>query len=256
VDSPINVTYQQGFVALSYVFAVIGSFVALTSARGIVRPSGRVSYSIVAVTGVALGGVGVWSMHFVGMLAAKLQIGVGYSMLETLVSLAAAIVASSLALLYVAKHPNQFARILIAGTLLGLGVALMHYLGMFGMRFGGFIRWSVPMVAASLAIAVAAASIALWLAFHTIGIGARVAAALVMGMAVCAMHYTGMSAADFICTTEDRLAVPSGSGVIPSFAMPMWVVMITIGAIFLITLDWLLRTEHAKTEAIVAAIRR
>ena len=225
---------------LSYVISVVGAFVALTSARRIVRPDGRVSIVRSIVTGVALGGIGVWSMHFIGMLALKLQMGTAYSMIETLVSLVAAVAASALALAYVAKAPKNLARICIAGALLGLGVAVMHYLGMFGMRFGGFIRWSIPLVVVSVLIAIAAATAALWLAFHTRSIAARVLAAALMGVAVCTMHYTGMSAADFICTTATPQAIPSGLGLITSFALPVWVLMLSAAAAVLIGLDHLL----------------
>jgi len=234
METLLTPAYQIPFVALSYVIALIGSFVALTSARGIVEPNGKVNLGRALSTGVALGGVGVWSMHFIGMLALRLNVGMAYSMVETLASLGAAIVASSIALAYVAKAPEDFKRILVAGTLLGLGVAAMHYLGMSGMRFGGFIRWSFVPVGISIAIAIVAATAALWLAFNTRSLVSRIGAAAVMGAAVCAMHYTGMTAADFICTTTNVHAIPDGFGVISAFTMPVWVIMLSIATVFLI----------------------
>jgi len=256
METLLETSYRSGFVVLSYVFAVVGSFIALTSARDIVRRSGRIDWLATTITGVALGGIGVWSMHFLGMLAVQIDIGVGYRLLETLTSLVAAVCASSAALVYVAKAPSDPKRIVVAGCLLGLGVAVMHYLGMYGMRFGGFIRWSPEIVALSVLIAMVAATAALWLAFNVGGIGPRAAASAVMGIAVCAMHYTGMSAAGFICTTANRLAVPSGSGVIASFNMPTMVVLITIGTAMIIVLDLVMRREEAKTRAMLAQIRK
>lgn len=249
LETLLSPNYQHSLVFLSYVISVIGAFVALTSARKIVRADGRINIVSTLVTGIALGGVGVWSMHFVGMLALRLDMGTAYSMAETLVSLVAAVGASSLALAYVAKAPQDLGRILIAGALLGLGVAVMHYLGMAGMRFGGFIRWSSPVVIVSVFIAVFAATAALWLAFNTRTLANRVVAAAIMGVAVCAMHYTGMAAADFICTTETPQAIPTGTGIISALAMPRWVIAMSIGAAFLICLDHLasLAASHERT---------
>ena len=139
-------SYDLSLVALSYAIAVLGSFAALTAARRIQTAQGNTRWLNVLAAGAALGGIGVWSMHFTGMLALKLGMGSGYSMLETLVSLVAAVGAASAALAYVAKRPDSLPRVLGAGTLLGLGVAFMHYLGMAGMRFPGFIVWSWDVV--------------------------------------------------------------------------------------------------------------
>ncbi|OUM02948.1 MHYT domain-containing protein [Variovorax sp. JS1663] len=240
METLIVPVYQFGFVGLSYLLSVIGAFVALTAARRIRRADGSTSLSNSLVTGVALGGIGVWSMHFIGMVAVKLQMGIGYSLFETLVSLVAAIVASSVALAYVAQAPKDPRRIVTAGSLLGLGVAVMHYLGMYGMRFGGFIRWDLGIVAVSVLMAMAAASAALWLAFNTRTIGVRLAAALVMGVAVCSMHYTGMGAADFICTTANPRAIPNGFGIISALDLPVLVTLVAVGAAFIIALEQIL----------------
>ena len=162
-------SYDLGLVALSYAIAVLGSFVALTAARRIRGEQGGTRWLNVLAAGSALGGIGVWSMHFTGMLALRLGMGSGYAMAETLVSLVAAVAATSAALAFVAQRPDSNVRVLGAGALLGLGVASMHYLGMAGMRFPGFIVWSWDVVGLSVLIAVAAASAALWLAFRTLG---------------------------------------------------------------------------------------
>ena len=162
-------SYDLGLVALSYAIAVLGSFVALTAARRIRGEQGGTRWLNVLAAGSALGGIGVWSMHFTGMLALRLGMGSGYAMAETLVSLVAAVASTSAALAFVAQRPDSNVRVLGAGALLGLGVAFMHYLGMAGMRFPGFIVWSWDVVGLSVLIAVAAASAALWLAFRTRG---------------------------------------------------------------------------------------
>src|SRR5205085_326243 len=110
--------------------------------------------------------------------------------------LVAAVAGSALALGFVARDPHNLGRIGAAGVVLGMGVVVMHYLGMFGMKIPGFIQWDYGVVAISALIAVLAATAALWLAFHMHSRTTRVLAALVMGVAVCAMHYTGMHAAE------------------------------------------------------------
>lgn len=219
-QTAVVTTYQWGYVALSYAFAVLGSVVALAAATRIRRQDGSISLLNTLAAGLALGGIGVWSMHFIGMVALQLDVGSSYAVGETVASLVAAVVASSLALGFVARDPRQPARLLAAGFLLGMGVVAMHYLGMHGMRIAGFIRWDMGLVALSAVIAVAAATAALWLAFHTRGYAMRAAAALVMGVAVCAMHYTGMSAAEFICTSADRGAAPKGPGLVSLSYLP------------------------------------
>lgn len=233
----VTTSYNLSFVLLSYFISVIGSLVALTAARKIVRPGGQISTVNLGAASIALGGIGVWSMHFIGMLALDLDVGVGYSIAETLVSLAAAIGATALALGFVARKPDSLGRIAGAGALLGCGVAGMHYLGMFGMRFGGYIQWAYDVVSVSIIIAIVAATAALWLAFNTRTMVLRIAASLVMGAAVCAMHYTGMSAAEFICTTANRTALPRGFGIVSLFDLPALVTVISLGMAIVLTVD-------------------
>ncbi|HEX7891216.1 MAG TPA: MHYT domain-containing protein [Ramlibacter sp.] len=245
MEQVVSSSYQSGFVALSYAISAIGSYVALNSANGIRRPDGRIRLGSTVAAGIALGGIGVWSMHFIGMLALKLDAGSSYAMVETVVSLVAAIVGSALALGFVARAPHRLGRIAGAGLLLGIGVVVMHYLGMFGMKIGGFIRWDYEVVAHSAMIAVAAATAALWLAFNTASIGMRAVASLVMGVAVCAMHYTGMRAAEFVCTVSDRAATPQGFGYVSAAALPYLVVF---GAMTMAALITVYQLYQSSTE--------
>lgn len=201
-------TFDTGWVAISFIVSVIGAHTALwvaPSAAG--RQHGQVNWFNAALSGLALGGVGIWSMHFLGMLAYDVPLAVGYRLFELVVSLVAAVAVSTLAIGYLSAQAFSWQRLLIAGPLAGLGVAVMHYLGMYGMRFGGYFAWDMAIVALSVLIAVVAATAALWLAFHTRGAALRAAAALLMGAAVCTMHYTGMAAASVICTTANRRAL-------------------------------------------------
>ncbi len=230
-------SYQPLYVALSFLFAVAGSFVALTAATRIKQADGTFSTANTVTAGLALGGIGVWAMHFVGMLALKLDVASSYAMVETGLSLLAAILAASLALGYVARAPKRLGRMMLAGALLGLSVVVMHYLGMYGMKIGGYIQWDYAVVAASIAIAIVAATAALWLAFHTTALLQRLGAALVMAVAVCAMHYTGMAAAEFVCTTANRTAVPQGFGYVSSFSIASLVIIAALSMMFLIAMS-------------------
>src|SRR5512145_1887771 len=91
----VTTAFDPLLVALSFAFAVIGSFVALTAAGRVNQRGGRQSLSNIVTVGVALGGIGVWSMHFIGMLALDMDVGSSYSMLETFTSLAVAVAATA-----------------------------------------------------------------------------------------------------------------------------------------------------------------
>jgi NO-binding membrane sensor protein with MHYT domain len=246
MNASVTATYQPMYVALSFLIAVVGSFVALNAATRIRQADGKLSLTNTVAAGVALGGVGVWAMHFIGMLALKLDLASSYSLVETGASLLAAIVAASIALAFVAKAPDHLARLLGAGLVLGMSVVVMHYLGMYGLKFGGFIQWNYAVVGLSALIAVVAATAALWLAFNTVSMARRVLAALVMGVAVCAMHYTGMAAAEFVCTTANRTAIPTGFGYMSSLNLSSMVAIAAFTMAFLISIDQLFQ-RGAKT---------
>lgn len=256
MNSSVNTQYDLSMVALSLLFAIIGSFVALTAASRVAQRNGRQSKTQVVTVGLALGGIGIWSMHFVGMLALNMDVGSSYSMLETFVSLAVVVVASSASVSFAARSPENLGRLVSAGFMLGMSVVVMHYLGMFGLKFEGFIRWDYWAVLLSMAIAVLAATAALWLTFHTPTVGRRVAAALVMGAAVSAMHYTGMSAAEFVCTTENRTAIPQGTGYVSAFRLPLLVIAVTTMLLVLLALDQAFHSLRQRLTGGVRAVTR
>ncbi|MBX3610194.1 MAG: histidine kinase [Hydrogenophaga sp.] len=233
----VNTAWDPSLIALSFAFAVFGSFVALSAATRIRTARGALDWSNVLAVGVALGGVGVWSMHFIGMLALRMDVGSSYSMLETFVSLLVAVGATAGSVALAARQPQRLGRLVLAGFLLGMSVVVMHYLGMFGLKIYGFISWDVALVGASMLIAVVAATAALWLAFNSRTLAHRLMASVVMGIAVCAMHYTGMAAAEFVCTTAERTAIPQGTGFIAAFNLPTLVIATTVMLTVLLSLD-------------------
>ena len=246
MNQSMPTSYSLTLVLLSFAIAAVGAFVALTASAGIVRAGQRISIFNAVASGVALGGIGVWAMHFIGMLALRVNMGVSYAIGETLASLLAAAAASSAALLWVARKPGSLPRIGGAGTLLGLGVSAMHDLGMHGMRFAGYFDWSWGVVALSVAIAVAAATAALWLAFSVRSLPARFAASLAMAAAVCAMHYTGMQAADFVCTSPMPQAYPQGPWLITALQLPTLVSIVAFAMAGMILLDQMFQRMVAR----------
>lgn len=235
--------FDTNWVAISFIVSVIGAYTALWVAPSVAGGGGKVNWFNAGLSGLALGGVGIWSMHFLGMLAYEVPLAVGYRLAELVVSLVAAVFVSSLAIGYMAARPFTFRRLAVAGPLAGLGVAVMHYLGMYGMRFGGYFDWDWSIVALSVVIAVVAASAALWLAFHAKRRAHRMAAATVMGVAVCTMHYTGMAAASVVCTTANRRAF------LPDLLRPSdlgaAIVVVAVGVAAMIAMDVFLQRLHA-----------
>jgi signal transduction histidine kinase/ActR/RegA family two-component response regulator len=192
--------YELPLVAVSVLVAILASATALAMA-------GRVAESRTAARrwlagGALVMGIGIWSMHFIGMLAFRLPIAVGYDFSMTLGSLLIAVASSLLALRQARRPELPPLRLTVSALLMGSGIALMHYTGMAAMRMEPGIVYDPRLVAASVAVAVAASGAALWLSFQLRGSLprvwlARAAAAVVMGAAIAGMHYIGMAAASF-----------------------------------------------------------
>lgn len=187
-------TYDLLLVGLSYVISVLGSFTALRLARQLRKAAADDRRIWLALSALAMGGVAIWSMHFIGMVAFDAGMPVSYDVAITILSLVIAILVTGLGLWLVGTDEMDTRRLLGGGTLMGLGVAGMHYTGMAAMRMNMSMSYDPLLFALSIVIAVAASSVALWLAFRLELTWHVVGAALVMGVAVCGMHYTGMAA--------------------------------------------------------------
>ena len=175
--------------------SMLASFVSLDVAARIWQARGWHQDIWTAAAATAMGG-GIWSMHFIAMLAFSLPIDIGYDAPVTLASLATAIVVTGAAFVIVAGG-QTWPRLLVAGMVMGLGVAAMHYIGMAAMRLPAILTYVPTLVAMSIGIACIAATAALWIAMRVGGILWRLGAAMVMAVAVSGMHYTGMAAACF-----------------------------------------------------------
>ncbi|MEV6139217.1 MHYT domain-containing protein [Nocardia sp. NPDC051990] len=176
----------------AYLMSFIGSILALrcvTQARTSESPSGWL-----ATAAVSLGGAGIWVMHFTAMLGFAIRgATIRYDIPMTLLSAVIAIVVVWVGLSIVVRGRNEFVALPIGGAITGLGVAAMHYLGMYAMKTTAHVEYDLETVAMSIVIAVVAATAALWFMLHVRGLFATIGAALIMGVAVCGMHYIGMT---------------------------------------------------------------
>ncbi|CAJ0810525.1 putative signaling protein [Ralstonia wenshanensis] len=194
-------SYNPLLVLLSLFVAILASYTALDMAGRVVTAQGRAA-SWWLIGGASAMGLGIWSMHFVGMLALSLPIPVGYDVGITLTSLAIGIGASMFALWLVSRRELPWPRLAGGALLMGAGVAGMHYTGMAALRMNPGIQYNPARFALSIVIAVLASGVALWIAFRLRRQARRVRAlragsAVVMGVAIVGMHYMGMSAAAF-----------------------------------------------------------
>ncbi|TFB20478.1 EAL domain-containing protein [Lelliottia nimipressuralis] len=223
----LNISWDPVLIAISYLVAFIASFVALDSAGKIPLSSRKAALFWRIAGGVTLG-IGIWSMHFIGMLSMQMPMMMSYDLWLTLTSLGVAVVASTTAInIAVTGKKLSPLRLLFATALLSAGVVSMHYTGMAALMLDGSIIWDRRIVALSVVIAIIASGTALWLAFrlrdkHKGVFIDRLLASFIMGAAICAMHYTGMSAAQF---QEASHTLPGGIG---ELGLSIWVSVTTL----------------------------
>jgi NO-binding membrane sensor protein with MHYT domain len=161
---------------------------------------------------IAIGGTGIWLMHFSAMMGFGVSGSVvRYGIALTIGSAIVAVAVVGCGLFIVGYGEPTRNKVILGGIFTGFGIAGMHYMGMAAMRVHGEISYSIPLVIASILIAVVAASVALWFTVSLRNTGAITAAALIMGIAVCGMHYTGMAAATFM-PTETAVVTDGLSG--------------------------------------------
>jgi diguanylate cyclase len=194
--------YNHWLVALSIVVAMLVSYTALRLAARVAANEGHGARIWLGIGATAMG-IGIWSMHFIGMLAFSLPIPLAYDIPTTLASLAVAIVTSGFALAITSGQRLTIARLGASAIAMGAGISTMHYMGMGAIAIVPAISYDPLLVAISVLIAVSASFVALWLFFrlregHSLPQQlTRMAAAVVMGVAISGMHYTAMAASRF-----------------------------------------------------------
>ncbi|NEQ63986.1 MAG: hypothetical protein F6J86_34525 [Symploca sp. SIO1B1] len=215
IQAVITSTYDLHLVMLSFLIAVIASYIALELAGRVKSTSGKTRFSWLLGGAVAMG-TGIWSMHFIGMLAFNLPQPVTYNLLTTLLSLLDVIITSGMALLLVSSYTLSWLRLLNSSVFMGLAIASMHYIGMAGMQISqGIIQYNPWVVGLSVEIGIFASFAALWLAFRLRDEATetlnwyKLGSAVIMGIAISGMHYTGMAAASFLEVEELTTIVPN-----------------------------------------------
>lgn len=183
------------FLLLAYAVAVLAGWTALDLFQRLKGREGRDRAPWLAAAALAMGG-GVWSMHFIAMLGFDPGAPVRYDPGLTLLSFLFAVAGTAAAFFAASRERLGRGRIPVAGVVMGLAIAAMHYVGMGAMRTAATVGWRIELVVASVAIAIAASVAALWASRQETSIPWRAAAAAILGVAVVGMHYTGMAALD------------------------------------------------------------
>jgi NO-binding membrane sensor protein with MHYT domain len=189
-------THDPYLVALSILVACFASYTALDLAAHVGAARGLARRVWLVAAAITMGG-GIWSMHFVAMLAFNMSIPMSYDMGLTVLSLVVAIVVTGGGFYVISRQHALPLHLILSGIFMGLGIVGMHYIGMAAMRGHAELSYERPFVVLSVLIAIGASMAALWLAFRTTDLGQKLAAAVVMGLAISGMHYTGMRAAIF-----------------------------------------------------------
>lgn len=193
--------YNPVLVTLSYLVSVLGAYTALQLAIAIPKAgSARDKRKAILEAGAAMGGGAIWAMHFIAMLAFEMDMPVSYDVFITLLSAVIGMASCSVGLAIAGSGVFSLEKLLPAGIFMGCGVAGMHYAGMAAMLMPAEVHYNLNILMVSVIIAVIASCVALWMAFHMRGQVQIIGSAVIMGLAVCGMHYTGMLAARYEAT--------------------------------------------------------
>lgn len=238
-------SYDSFIVIVSVLVAMLASFTALDMAGRVVHSTGKVALVWLFGGGFSMG-IGIWAMHFIGMLSMNMEMVMSYNAGLTAFSAAIAVCASIFALWLVCSGDLPLPRLAGGALILGSGVVAMHYTGMAALMFSPGIVWKWGWVALSVAIALAASGTALWLAFNlregqTSRVTLlRIGASVVMGCAIAGMHYTGMMAAEFPVHSH-----PVGQGVNSNWLA----ILVTVVTISILGITLLVSMLDARMQA-------
>jgi diguanylate cyclase len=229
----MQLAYEPWLVLLSIVMAIQGAYVGFTLAVQVGDAVGMRRRVLLAGAAFSLA-VAIWTMHFVGMLAARIPFPVDYLVFPTLLSLLVCVLVVGIAVFAISGGPLSIARLILSACLMGTGIFSMHYIGMTALHASVHMEHAPPYVAASWVIAVAASGLALWLATGRIGRPPIILSAVAFGIAVSGMHYTAMAG-----MTPFPMAMPlSGAPALSTdlLAIVVAVVAFCVSGIFLLVL--------------------
>ncbi|GAA6132341.1 PAS domain S-box protein [Halopseudomonas sabulinigri] len=216
--------HHHSLMVMSIIIAIAAAWLALQVAGLARKASTRSTRNGALLSGAAALGGGIWAMHFIGMLAHDIGMPVAYDPAITMLSILPALAASLVALTLLARRNLGRVELLLGGVLVGAGIGCMHYSGMLAMRMDAELRFDAAWFAASIVIAISLSMLSLWIRFGLPQESPRalLLAAVVMGLGISAMHYSGMAAARFI-------------GVAPGDYQPQYSQHLTLGLIIALT---------------------
>ncbi|MGD0702220.1 MAG: MHYT domain-containing protein [Trebonia sp.] len=199
--------------AVGYAMSCIGSFLGLRCVTLGLARDGIARARWLSLAAVSIGATGIWAMHFIAMLGFTIPgQQIFYNVPMTIASMLVAVAVVGVGLFIVGFGDGGWPRLLAGGVIIGGGVAAMHYLGMAAMSMQDSMSYNVPLLMLSVLIAVVAGTAALWAGTRVNSMGATIGAALIMGVAVSGMHYTGMAALHIGRGPMSSMAVAAVSG--------------------------------------------
>ena len=255
-----NFSYGLLTPALAYLMSCLGAFLGLRCTARAMACTGRERLGWLLLGAVSIGTTGIWVMHFIAMLGYTVpgQV-IHYNVLVTIGSMLIAVIVVGIGLLIVGFARRKWTSLLLAGTFTGVGVAAMHYTGMAAMRLPARMTYSPALFGLSVVIAVVAATAALWAALNLSGARANLGAALIMGVAVSGMHYTGMAAMHlFPPGAGVGMEMAGGGATAETFLLPLLIGISIVAFIMTATLalsptDEEIRADAALLQRIEAA---
>lgn len=233
----MTVPHEQWLVVLSVGIAIQGSFVGLSLAGGLDQAEGFRRRALLAGASLTLA-TGVWSMHFVGMLAADFPSAIDYLVLPTLLSFLICVIVVGIGVYLAHADGSPLFRIGGGAIAMGLGVSLMHYVGMSAVHLAGPTRQEPPFVILSVAVSIAASAIALWTLERRATRWRVIGAAIVLGLAISGMHYTAMAGMmlDPSCYDVSRFVAAESSLSRNALALITTLIAFSVSAAFLLSL--------------------
>jgi NO-binding membrane sensor protein with MHYT domain len=212
-----NFSYGALNPALGYVMSCVGSFLGLRCVTLARAYDGFARARWLSLAAVSIGATGIWAMHFIAMLGFTIPgQQIGYDVPMTVASMLVAVAVVGIGLFIVGFGDGSRWRLVTGGVIVGVGVAAMHYLGMAAMTMTDSMSYNLPLLVLSVVIAIVAGTAALWAGTRVSGLGATLGAALIMGVAVSGMHYTGMAALQIHRGVMPPMAAMAGPGGIAS----------------------------------------
>jgi NO-binding membrane sensor protein with MHYT domain len=246
-----NFSYGLLTPALGYLMSCLGAFLGLRCTTRAMAYTGRERLRWLLLAALSIGTTGIWVMHFIAMLGYTVPGEViHYNVLITIASMLIAVVVVGIGLLIVGFAARNWRNLFLAGIFTGVGVAAMHYTGMAAMRLPVRMTYSPELFALSVVIAIVATTAALWAALNLKGAGAALGAALIMGVAVSGMHYTGMAAMHlFPPGAGAGMKMAGGGATAETFLLPLLIGISILAFIMTATLALSPTDEEIRADA-------